>query len=216
MGIEFVVAIIILIFSAILHEIMHGVAANKLGDPTARLMGRLTLNPLPHIDPIMSVILPISLYFLSGGQVIFAAAKPVPVNPIHFKDPRRDMALVALAGPLTNFAIAIIAALLIHPLLLMGGESQSYLVGFTYFVLLSIVRINLFLGFLNLLPIPPLDGSKVFSIVLPSDMAATYLSIERYGIFILFFLLSFPIAGFSIGDFLGHLVNTSMDLLIRM
>lgn len=213
-GIEFVVAIVILIFSAVLHEIMHGVTANKLGDPTARLMGRLTLNPLPHIDPIMSILLPVSLYFLSGGQVIFAAAKPVPVNPIHFKDPRRDMALVALAGPLTNFAIAIIAALLIHPLLLIGGESQSFLVGFTFFILLSVVRINLFLGFLNLLPIPPLDGSKVFSILLPADMAAAYLSIERYGIFILFILLSFPIAGLSIGDLLGHLVNTSMNLLV--
>lgn len=211
MGIEFVVAIVILIFSAVLHEIMHGFVANKLGDPTARLMGRLTFNPLPHIDPVMSILLPVALYFLSGGQVIFAAAKPVPVNPIHFKDPRRDMALVALAGPLTNFALAIIASLLIHSLFLI--HSDSFLISFTYFILMSIVRINLFLGFLNLIPIPPLDGSKVFSIVLPTDMARAYFSMERYGIFILFFLLTFPIAGISIGDILGHLVNQSMIIL---
>lgn len=203
---EIVVALVVLIFSAVLHELMHGVVANKLGDPTARIMGRLTLNPLPHIDPIMSVLLPIMLYLVSGGQVIFAAAKPVPVNPIHFKDPRKDMALVALAGPITNFLIACVGALLAH--LFLGNA-------FVFSILLIVVQINLSLGFLNLLPIPPLDGSRVFSLVLPDDMARTYFSIERYGIFILFFLLSFPIAGVSIGDLLSHLVQVSMQFLFR-
>lgn len=193
----------ILIFSAVLHEIMHGVVANKLGDPTARLMGRLTLNPLPHIDPLMSVILPAALYFMSGGQVIFAAAKPVPVNPMHFKDPRRDMALVALAGPMTNFLIAAVAALLFQ---ISGDVFLAYL-------FVTITQINLFLGFLNLVPIPPLDGSKVFTILLPDDIATTYLSIERYGIFILFFLLTFPIGPFSLGGVLSHFVYQSMRFL---
>src|SRR3990170_5467479 len=106
---EFLIPIVILVASAILHEIMHGVVADRLGDPTARIMGRLTLNPIPHLDPMMSILLP-ALLVLSGSPVIFGAAKPVPVNPIHFRDPKKDMALTALAGPLTNLAIAIIAA----------------------------------------------------------------------------------------------------------
>lgn len=212
-----IITILILIFSAVLHEIMHGFVANKLGDPTAKLMGRLTLNPIPHIDPMMSVILPTILYFTSQGQVIFAAAKPVPVNPMHFKDPRKDMALVALAGPMTNFAIALVATGLMYLLLLAGptnGVPESFALGFTAFIIYRIIEINLFLGFLNLIPIPPLDGSKVFSILLPSDIARTYMSIESFGIFILFFLLSFPIGGFSLGELLSRLVSTSLAYLL--
>lgn len=200
---DIVIAIVILIFSAVLHEIMHGFVAYRLGDPTAKLLGRLTFNPLPHIDPIMSVLLPAALYFMSGGQVIFAAAKPVPVNPMHLHDPRRDMALVALAGPITNFLIAAVAAILFR----LSGDV------FLAYIFLTITQINLFLGFLNLIPIPPLDGSKVFTILLPDHIAETYLSIERYGIFILFFLLTFPIGPFSLGAFLSHLVFQSMRLL---
>ena len=106
---ELVIGLVILILSAILHEVMHGFTAFKLGDPTAKILGRLTLNPLPHIDPVMSVIIPALLVF-SGSPIIFGAAKPVPINPIHFKDPKKDMALVALAGPLTNLFLAIISA----------------------------------------------------------------------------------------------------------
>lgn len=200
--------LVVLIFSAILHEIMHGLVAYKLGDPTAKLMGRLTLNPLPHIDPIGSILVPLvfilpALITQSFPSVFFAWAKPVPVNPIHFRDPRRDMALVALAGPLTNFLIACIAALLFSFL------RETILAD----ILISIVAINLSLGFLNIIPIPPLDGSKIFTILLPADIARSYLSIERYGIFILFFLLNFPIAGIDLGRILGLLINRSMILL---
>ncbi|HRN96273.1 MAG TPA: site-2 protease family protein, partial [Candidatus Levybacteria bacterium] len=93
---EFLIVIGAIIFSVILHEVMHGWVAEKLGDPTARLMGRITLNPIPHIDPFMTLLLPISMYLLSGGSFLFAAAKPVPVNPMYFKDGKKDMALVAL------------------------------------------------------------------------------------------------------------------------
>src|SRR3990167_10321411 len=106
---EFLIPIVILVASAILHEIMHGVVADKLGDPTARVMGRLTLNPIPHLDPIMSVLLP-ALLVITQSPILFGAAKPVPVNPIHFKDPKKDMALTALAGPLTNLMLAVLAA----------------------------------------------------------------------------------------------------------
>lgn len=200
---EFFIPLIILLFSAILHEIMHGVVADKLGDPTARIMGRLTLNPIPHLDPIMSVLLP-ALLVISGSPIIFGAAKPVPVNPLHFKDPKKDMALTALAGPLTNLTLAIIAAQIIKFVPL-----DYFLTSFFYLVVLY----NLMLTVINLIPIPPLDGSKVLAAILPDDLARNYLSIERYGIFILFALLLFPIGGFSLGDVINNLILFSMKAL---
>ncbi len=200
---EILIPVIILIFSAILHEIMHGVVADKLGDPTARLLGRLTLNPVPHIDPIMSILVPFMLV-LAHSPVIFGAAKPVPVNPIHFKDPKKDMALVALAGPLTNFAIAIAASLILRII-----PDNPVLFSIIYLVVIY----NLMLGFINLIPIPPLDGSKVFAAILPDDLAASYLSIERFGIFILFALLVFPMGPFSLGQIIENLISFSLHLL---
>ena len=200
---EFLIPIVILVASAILHEIMHGVVADKLGDPTARVMGRLTLNPIPHLDPIMSILLPTLLVF-SGSPIIFGAAKPVPVNPIHFRDPKKDMAITALAGPLTNIALALVASqilrfLPLNPLI--------------YTVLSSIVIYNLMLAIINLIPIPPLDGSKVLAAILPNEIARSYLAIEQFGIFILFFFLLFPIGGFSLGQLINNLILFSINLL---
>jgi len=194
----------VLIFSAILHEIMHGVVADRLGDPTARIMGRLTLNPIPHIDPVMSILMPASMFILSGGHFAFGAAKPVPVNPIHFRDPKKDMALVAIAGPLTNAFIAIVAAEIIKFVPLSDLVSS---------VLYIIVLYNLMLAIVNLIPIPPLDGSRVVTALLPNDLARTYASIERYGIFILLFLFFMPLGGFSLGDLVYNLIIFSMRLL---
>jgi len=200
---EFLIPIVILVASAILHEIMHGVVADKIGDPTARVMGRLTLNPIPHLDPIMSILLP-TLLVLSGSPIIFGAAKPVPVNPIHFRDPKKDMALTALSGPLTNIALALVASqilrfLPLNPLI--------------YTVLSSIVIYNLMLAIINLIPIPPLDGSKVLAAILPNEIARSYLAIEQFGIFILFFFLLFPIGGFSLGQLINNLILFSINLL---
>jgi len=200
---EFLIPIVILVASAILHEIMHGVVADRLGDPTARIMGRLTLNPIPHLDPIMSILLPTLLVF-SGSPIIFGAAKPVPVNPIHFRDPKKDMALTALSGPLTNIALALVASqilrfLPLNPLI--------------YTVLSSIVIYNLMLAIINLIPIPPLDGSKVLAAILPNEIARSYLAIEQFGIFILFFFLLFPIGGFSLGQLINNLILFSINLL---
>jgi Zn-dependent protease len=200
---EFLIPLVILIFSVILHEFMHGAVADRLGDPTARLAGRLTLNPVPHIDPIMSVLLPALLVF-SGSPIIFGAAKPVPVNPINFKDPKKDMALTALAGPLTNAFLAILAAQIIK-----FFPIDPVISSFLYMVVLY----NLMLGILNLIPIPPLDGSKVLAAILPDDIARSYLSIQHFGIFILFFLLIFPIGGFSLGQSISNLVFFSINLL---
>ena len=195
--------VIILIFSAVLHELMHGVVADKLGDPTARVMGRLTLNPIPHLDPVMSVLLP-ALLVITQSPILFGAAKPVPVNPIHFKDPKKDMALTALAGPLTNLMLAVLAA---QVLIFIPLDSSIQL------IILLTVRVNLMLAIINLIPIPPLDGSKVFASIMPNDLARSYLAIEQFGIFILFFLLFFPIGGFSLGQIINNLIIFSMNLL---
>ncbi|MBI2622288.1 site-2 protease family protein [Candidatus Microgenomates bacterium] len=205
---ELLIGLIILIFSAILHEVAHGFAADRLGDPTARLAGRLTLNPIPHIDPFMSILLPLLLMF-SGSPIIFGAAKPVPIDPFNLKEGKKDIALTALAGPATNIAIAIVAALAIKLL-----TSNFLLPASSLYPLLStIVFYNLLLAVLNLIPIPPLDGSKVFAFLLPDREAAAYLSLGGIGIFILFFLLLFPIGGISLGKIIFDIVSFGMKVL---
>jgi Zn-dependent protease len=194
------IGIIILVFSAILHEVAHGFIAYKLGDPTAKIAGRLTLNPLPHIDPIMSIAVPL-LLIISHSPLIFGAAKPVPVNPLMLREGRKDVALVALAGPLTNIILALAGTLFIR---FLGPILPDAIP-----VLTIVVFYNLVLGFLNLIPIPPLDGSKFFSIILPERVAQQYFALAPFGIFILFILLlSTPV-----GDILNLLIINSLHLL---
>ena len=204
-----IVSIIVLVFSAILHEVAHGYVADRLGDPTARLMGRLTLNPLKHLDPFLSVALPLILIF-SGSPVIFGGAKPVPVDPYNLKEGRKDLALVSLAGPMTNVCLAIIAALLLKAL---GFVSLGSADAFISFFLMTVVQYNVLLAIFNLLPIPPLDGSKIFSLILPDREAAAFLSLGQIGIFILFILLAFPIGGFSLETLISHLYLQALHLL---
>ncbi|MCX6783195.1 MAG: site-2 protease family protein [Candidatus Levybacteria bacterium] len=187
---ETIIGIGILVFSAILHELAHGYMADRLGDPTPRLSGRLTLNPKNHIDPFMSIILP-GLLMLSGSPVIFGGAKPVPVDSFNLKDGRKDIALVALVGPLTNIIIAIAAAGLIKITIISSINHPLLMLVFN-----KIVDINLILGIFNILPIPPLDGSKLFALIMPEEHANYYLAIGRFGTFILLFLLITPIGGF--------------------
>lgn len=163
--IDSVFLIAIIMFSAIIHEVMHGVAADRLGDPTARYAGRLTLNPIPHLDLFGSILLPLMLS-LSGSPIFFGWAKPVPYNPYNLQaSPRWGEAIVAIAGPLSNFALALLAALVIRanvlPLEIAGA------------VFLVIV-VNVMLGIFNLIPIPPLDGSKVLSALLPQGIRRGY------------------------------------------
>ena len=203
------ITLTILIFSAILHEIAHGYVAEHFGDPTARLAGRLTLNPRNHIDPLMSILLPLML-ILSGSPVIFGAAKPVPIDPFNLKEGRKDIALVALSGPLTNIVIAILASFLIRFLPFLSTIFSSSVF---YFLLSNIVQLNLLLAIFNLLPIPPLDGSKVFSLLLSEKYALIYLSLSSIGFFIIFFLLLFPVGGFSLGGLIFNLLSFSLKLL---
>ncbi len=209
---QLIFALPVLLYSAILHEIAHGLIAEKLGDPTARLSGRLTLDPRPHIDPFMSIILPLLLYF-SGSPVIFGGAKPVPVDPFNLKEGRKDVALVALAGPATNVTLAILAALMIKLFVLIPLSPTSLVFQIISAFLITVVNYNLFLALFNLLPIPPLDGSKVFSLILPQREAAVYLSIGSFGIVLVLILLSFPIGGFSLEGFLYHLFSLAKGFL---
>ncbi|OGH23153.1 MAG: hypothetical protein A3F31_04140 [Candidatus Levybacteria bacterium RIFCSPHIGHO2_12_FULL_38_12] len=205
---DIVISLAILVFSAILHEVAHGFVADRFGDPTPRLSGRLTLNPKSHIDPFMSIILPL-LLLMSGSSVIFGAAKPVPIDPFNLKEGRKDVALVALSGPLTNALLAIVASLLFKAL------GYGFFPAFLSYILIKIIDINLLLAIFNLLPIPPLDGSKVFALLLPEREANAYVSLSSIGMFILFFLLLFPIGNFSLGNFVFSLFSFAEKLLIR-
>jgi len=212
---ELIIGLIILLFSAILHEVAHGYVADRLGDPTARLSGRLTLNPKSHIDPFMSILLPLLLIF-SGSPVIFGAAKPIPIDPFNLKEGRKDIALVALSGPLTNIILAVAASFILKIISSPFALSiiPPLLFSIFYFLFSIVITYNLLLAIFNLLPIPPLDGSKIFALLLPEKEATVYLALSSIGIFILFFLLLFPIGGFSLSNFVFNLLSFSKSLLM--
>ncbi len=158
--------IIVLIFSAVVHEVSHGFVAEKLGDPTARLAGRLTMNPLKHLDPFGSVILPLLLALLPGG-IIFGWAKPVPYNPFNLKNPEKGAAMIAAAGPASNFLIAAAMSVIYRILPYLGSYTPTMdvvgqLIG-------MIILINIVLGVFNFVPIPPLDGAKVAVALMPDS-----------------------------------------------
>lgn len=183
---EQIIVIAALIMSIVIHEMAHGYAANWLGDPTARLQGRLSANPLVHIDPLGSVIIP-ALLFLTGSQFLFGWAKPVPYNPYNLSDQRYGEAKVAAAGPISNLVLALIFATLLRfadPL----GLDAAFQTLAAY-----IVYINILLALFNMIPFPPLDGSKIVSAVLPVGAAIRYQNfirqVEQYGFIILFVAL---------------------------
>ncbi len=200
----FIFQLIVLVFSVVVHEISHGFVAEQLGDPTARRAGRLTLNPVNHIDPVGSVILPL-LMAIAGG-VVFGWAKPVPVNPRYFKNPERDYALVSAAGPISNLTLAAAFAILFRALpFVVAGEAASALQNFFSIIVITNVSLAIF----NLVPIPPLDGSGVLLALLPRSAMGARIFLERYGFIIflvfVFFGLSFigPIIEFVARTMLG-------------
>lgn len=196
------VAMLPLIFAITLHEAAHGYVASKFGDTTALMLGRVSLNPIRHIDPFGTVILPIVMLVasssLGAGGFIFGWAKPVPVNWQNLNSPRRDMALVALAGPLANLFMAFLWAGIAKIAVLSHQTSTPAIndaINFFFMAATFGIKINVFLMLLNLIPIPPLDGSRVISSLLPPRMAISYERIEPYGIWILLALLLFGILG---------------------
>lgn len=184
----FAIWVLPVLFAITVHEVAHGWLASKLGDKTALIMGRITLNPIKHIDPIGTILVPAILLFLGG--FIFGWAKPVPVTWSNLNKPKRDMALVALAGPFSNLLMAIAWALIAKlGLVLSGSYNQPWTLGIQYMGQAGII-INLMLMFLNLIPIPPLDGGRVLSALLPNRWSAKLDRLEPYGFFILLILLA--------------------------
>lgn len=177
--------IIVLVLSAVVHEVSHGLMAERLGDPTARNAGRLTLNPLKHLDMYGSFILPL-LLILSGSPVVLGWAKPVPYDPRNLKDPRKGAALIALAGPLSNLAIAVLLGLVYRVLAATSIPNDSAL------LLTEVaVYINIALALFNLIPIPPLDGSKLLYPIFPNMSPEILRFLERYGILLVLIFLLF-------------------------
>ena len=175
------------IFAITVHEVAHGWVAKKYGDNTASRLGRLTLNPVKHVDLLGTIILP-GLLLMTGTGFIFGWAKPVPVDPSNFKRPLQDMAIVALAGPVSNLIMALIWALIIRLGIFIGTNAEAISLPLIYTGVAGI-SINLVLAMINLLPIPPLDGSRILTGILPSYWAWQYNRLERYGFILLLVLL---------------------------
>jgi Zn-dependent protease len=197
------------ILSAItLHEVAHAYMAHRCGDNTAKMLGRLSVNPLRHIDPIGTVVLPLLIGVLTHFSFLFGYAKPVPINWNHFKNPKRDMILVALAGPGSNLAMALIWAGLFKIASLNHPEAST-LALFLLMTARAGIMVNLILAFLNLIPLPPLDGSRVILSFLPPKQALFYVSIEPYG-FVALTLLAFTGV---LNYILTPLINGSLFIL---
>jgi len=199
----------------ILHEVAHGLVAYRLGDPTAARRGRLTLNPIPHIDPIGTIALPLFLVAVHS-PFVFGWAKPVPVNFANLPNPKRDMVKVAAAGPLTNVALALVSATIMHVLIGVvsapgghGGLSGAVLTPLAIMARNSVV-INVVLAVFNLIPILPLDGGRVLTGLLPVRQAVAFARLERYGMLIVMLLLYTN----TLGRIMGPVINLALNALL--
>ena len=191
-----------MIVAIALHEVSHGYVAYKLGDPTAKLLGRLTLNPIAHIDLFGTIIMPILLYTLTDGRFMFGYAKPVPINPMNFKKPRQGMAISAAAGPVTNIVLAFASFLIMNTLIPLASLLPVTIAETVFMPIILILRASIYwnvvLAVLNMIPIPPLDGGRVLTGLLPSKQAMWFSKIEPFGFIIVLILFYSGIASLFI------------------
>lgn len=192
-----------ILFAITLHEAAHGWVANKLGDPTAKNLGRISINPIKHIDPMGTIVVP--LFLATVSPFVLGWAKPVPVQPRYFKSPVLDMALVAVAGPVSNFIMACCWAMFI--LLADSIVEPSALLTFFLTMGKNGIIINIVLMVLNLLPIPPLDGGRVFAGILPRSLLKPYMQLERYGMMIILLLLVTGVLGKIMWPIVLHFIK---------
>ncbi len=210
----------ILLFSVVFHELAHGWMALRLGDTTARDMGRLTLNPIPHIDPIGSILVPL-LSLVATGSVFIAWAKPVPVNPMNFSNYRRDDILVSVVGPVSNIILAfactmiVIVLAMVTSLIHSSDTLLSQLMDFLLKMFAGGITLNVVLAVFNMIPVPPLDGSHIVASLLPEDMSHQYRSIGFFGIFIILLLMRWQPFN-SLFSFIIDTLTFPFHVLIRI
>ena len=206
-----IISVFVILFAITVHEASHGWAALKMGDPTAYHLGRITLNPIPHIDPIGTVLLPAMLIIM--GAPPFGWAKPVPVNPLNLKDPRRDNLIISIAGPASNFLVAFVAFIILKivlnlsPSMYYGGGAAKVLSPIIQILFMTIL-LNVILAVFNLIPIPPLDGSGVVMGLISEEAAQKYEQIRPYGFFILILLI--------MTGFIGRILGVVYEIVFRL
>ena len=215
---QYLIVVPVILMSIIIHEISHGFVALLLGDDTAKRYGRLSFNPIKHIDPMGTILLPILLLITTGGRLVFGYAKPVPINPYNFKDVKRDTGLSAAAGPASNILIAIIFAAIVRILGMLpyyphtaGGSLLVFFIEVSFLI----IFFNLILAFFNMIPFPPLDGSKILGIFLPDHIYYPFMRMERQGMMILMgtILLSYVFGWNIIGRVIIPPISIAMRIL---